>query len=173
MARETDGKRLDRAGLTRNALGHTSDETFSIRNAGHRGSMRSQGVQPFAHPRQRGQLAIPENLTRRSKDKLKAGAGGQCRSRRLTARHCGVLVPSFSNLLGWSHLVRNRVPRIRSTSVNKLLLLLLLLIIIPLGIAPGYSPGLSGAVLVGGGTSPLPEGWPAPAPRDSELGLPL
>ena len=32
VARETDGKRLDRAGLTRNALGHTSDETFSIRN---------------------------------------------------------------------------------------------------------------------------------------------
>ena len=29
------------------------------------------------------------------------------------------------------------------------------------------------AVLVGGGTSPPPEGWPAPAPRDSELGLPL
>ena len=25
----------------------------------------------------------------------------------------------------------------------------------------------------GGGTSPPPEGWPAPAPRDSELGLPL
>ena len=24
-----------------------------------------------------------------------------------------------------------------------------------------------------GGTSPPPEGWPAPAPRDSELGLPL
>ena len=24
-----------------------------------------------------------------------------------------------------------------------------------------------------GETSPSPEGWPAPAPRDSELGLPL
>ena len=24
-----------------------------------------------------------------------------------------------------------------------------------------------------GGTSPSPEGWPAPAPRDSELGVPL
>ena len=29
------------------------------------------------------------------------------------------------------------------------------------------------AVDLSSGTSPPPEGWPAPAPRDSELGLPL
>ena len=36
VERETDGKRKDRAGLTRNALGHTSDETFPIRNVARR-----------------------------------------------------------------------------------------------------------------------------------------
>ena len=37
----------------------------------------------------------------------------------------------------------------------------------------GYSSRLSGALLVGGGTSPSPAGWPAPTARDNELGLPL
>ena len=41
------------------------------------------------------------------------------------------------------------------------------------GGSDGYSSGLRGAVLVEVGTSPSPEGWPAPAPRDSELDLPL
>ena len=34
----------------------------------------------------------------------------------------------------------------------------------------GYSSRLCGTVLVVRGVSPIPGGWPASAPRDSELG---